>query len=51
MSEGKDRTGLYILVFVTLLNSCDASVKSDQAVKELKLIADAVQKQQQNAAR
>lgn len=37
-----DRSGLYIMVFVTMLNSCSASTDAEKAVKELKRIADAV---------
>lgn len=42
MSEHTDRTGLYIMVFFCLLNSCSASENAEKAAKELKRIADAV---------
>ena len=49
MSEGKDRTGLYIMVFFCLLNSCSASEEASKAAKELKRIADAVIEQKAQA--
>lgn len=37
-----DRTGLYIMVFLTLLNSCEAGDQARKANEALKKIADAV---------
>lgn len=35
-----DRTGLYIMVFLTMMNSCSASIDADKAVKTLKQLSD-----------
>jgi hypothetical protein len=37
-----DRTGLYVMVFITMLNSCDASTDAKKAADALKRIADAI---------
>lgn len=37
-----ERPGLYVMVFLTMLNSCDASDEASKANRELKRIADAV---------
>jgi hypothetical protein len=42
MSQHTDRTGLYVMVFFCLLNSCSASTDAKRAADELKRIADAV---------
>lgn len=44
MSSGHvDRTGLYIMVFLTLLSSCSAATDARRANEALKRISDAVQ--------
>jgi len=35
MSEPVSRPGLYVMVFVAMLNSCDANTNSKQAIDEV----------------
>jgi hypothetical protein len=37
-----NRTGLYVMVFITMLNSCDASTDAKKTADALKRIADAI---------
>jgi hypothetical protein len=46
MSAQTSRPGLYVLVFLILLNSCDAADKANQSVNALKRIADSVKDRQ-----
>lgn len=43
MSQGTERPGLYVMVFIAMLNSCDANDNARRANEALKKIAEAAQ--------
>jgi hypothetical protein len=50
MSQGTSRPGLYVMVFLALMNSCDAATEARRAGEALKRIADTVSAAQPPAA-